>query len=250
VIVAKRDETLTKHIRQLQRLRDAWLALPPGEARIAAIRDFVPWACAVLQGLNVHTALDEIALHAAAGITGDDREARRDRLLKGYPAMLAVLRPILPTNETDLFIGDLKAMDAGHAPFALYPRERRQAEARLREMQERCVLRAEYDAGLLDITRKKVVEQRNILGKLPLPVSRLNRWALRLSTEQTRLFRDAGRKKRAGVALSAEEQKALEAAERNTLEELIEVTISMSGLSGSRPRYRRPRTKRDLTEPT
>jgi hypothetical protein len=251
LIVPKRDAAILARIRQLRRWRDAWQALPPGKARIAAIRDFMPWVCALLQeDLGVDTALIEIASDAAAGVTGDDLEARRDRLLKGYPAVLAVLRLILPTNTTDLFIGELKRMDDGRAPLVLYPRPRRQAEAQLREMQERCVLRAEYDAGLLGIRRKKVLEQRNIPGNPPLPVRRLDRWAERPSNEQKRLFHGAGKKKRTGVALSAEEQKALEAVERNTLEELIELTIHMSGLSGSRPRYRRPQAKRGLTEPT
>jgi hypothetical protein len=237
-MAAKRDTAILKLIRKR---RDAWLVLPPGEERVAVIRDdFLPWVFALLQDLNVHTAMAEIGSRAAAGVTGNDREARQDRVLKGYPAMLNELRLILPTNETDLVIGDLKAMDAGHAPLALYPRKAKQVDKRRREVQDRCVLRAEYDAGLLGMSRKKVLEQRNTPGKLPLPVSRLNRWALRLSTEQTQLFHSTGEKKRTGAALSAEEQKALEAVERNTLEELIKLAIDMGGLSGSRRRYRPP----------
>ena len=164
------------------------------------------WVCSLVQDLHAHTALAEIASHAAAGVTGSDREARRDRLLKGYPAMLEALRLILPTAETDLCIGDFLAMDAGRAPVALYPRAAKQVDDRRSFVQEQCVLRAEYDAGVQGKSRTEVLELRNIPGKPSLPVSRLNRWALRLPNELKQRHYDIGEKVRNGVALSEAEQ--------------------------------------------
>lgn len=236
-MAAKHDAAV---LRRIRKLRDDWMALPPGDARIAAIRDYMLWVSALLQEINVHSALAEIALHAAAGVTGGDREARRDRVLKGYPAMLAELRLILPTAETDLFIGDLLAMDAGRAPIALYPRVVKQTDDRRVYLQEQCVLRAEYDAGVLGVSRKKVLDMRNIHGKPALPLSRLNRWALRMSKGFKQLHYDTGKKVRNDIALSEQEQKLCEAIQRYTLDELIHLAIVAGGQAGGRPRHRSP----------
>jgi hypothetical protein len=235
-MAAEWEAVVLEHIRKLH---DAWLALPPaGEARIAAIReDYMPLVNPLMQALNVQTALAEIALHDAAGVTGNDLEADRERVLKGYPGVLYALRFILPPRETDLFVGDLKAMGAGRAPLALYPLAKKYVDKRRHEIQERCVLRAEYDAGVLGISRKEMLERRNTASNPPLPVSRLNRWALHLPNKQ--LAHNIGEKKRDGVALSEEEQKLQEAIERNTLEQLIDLANVTGGQSGSRARSRR-----------
>src|SRR3954451_22019220 len=61
--------------------------------------------------------------------------------------------------------------------------QKKQLDKRRREIQERCVLRAEYDAKVVGKSRTKVIEQH----KSRLPVVTFNRWAGRVAEAQKQL---------------------------------------------------------------